>query len=79
MMFKVKFIFLSLLFSGFFAFGQSGLGSVKGTVKDEKSKEAIPFSKVKIIQNGTTKGGGQTDFDGKFQINGVQPENMMLK
>ena len=72
-MFKVKFIFLSLLFSGFFAFGQSGLGSVKGTVKDEKSKEAIPFSKVKIIQNGTTKGGGQTDFDGKFQINGVQP------
>ena len=73
MMLKTKFIFLSLLFSGYFVFGQSGLGSIKGSVKDEKSKAAIPFCKVKIIQNGTTKGGAKTDIDGKFQINGVQP------
>jgi len=73
MMVKLKMIALSLLMSGTFAYAQSGLGSVKGSVKDEKTKQAIPLCKVKIVQNGTTKGGAQTDFDGKFQINGVQP------
>ncbi|MFM7473284.1 MAG: carboxypeptidase regulatory-like domain-containing protein [Crocinitomicaceae bacterium] len=73
MMVKLKMIALSLLMPGTFAYAQSGLGSVKGSVKDEKTKQAIPLCKVKIVQNGTTKGGAQTDFDGKFQINGVQP------
>ena len=73
MMVKLKIIALSLLISGTFAHAQSGLGSIKGSVKDEKTKQAMPLCKVKIVQNGTTKGGAQTDFDGKFQINGVQP------
>jgi len=73
MMLKLKIIILSLFLSGAYTYAQSGLGSVKGAVKDEKTKQAIPFCKVKIVQNGTTKGGAQTDFDGKFQINGVQP------
>ncbi|MGJ8661613.1 MAG: TonB-dependent receptor plug domain-containing protein, partial [Bacteroidota bacterium] len=31
----------------------------------------IPFCKVLIIQNGSVKGGANTDFDGKFQINSI--------
>lgn len=55
MMVKLKMIALSLLMSGTFVYAQSGLGSVKGAVKDEKTKQAIPLCKVKIVQNGTTK------------------------
>ena len=38
---------------------------------DEKTKEPLPFCKVLLIQNGSTKAGANTDFDGKFQINAV--------
>ena len=50
---------------------QTGMGTVKGTVTDEKTKEPLPFCKVLLIQNGSTKAGANTDFDGKFQINAV--------
>ena len=33
----------------------------------------MPFSKVLIKQNGSIKGGKNTDIDGKFQINAIQP------
>ena len=73
MVIKLKLLLLSLLFSTSWAFSQSGLGTVKGTVKDETTKQPLPYSKVLLIQNGTTKGAANTDFDGNFQINGVQP------
>lgn len=70
---KLKILLLSVLLSSTYVFSQSGLGTVKGTVKDETSSEPLPSSKVLLKQNGTIKGGALTDLDGKFQINGVQP------
>ncbi len=70
---KAKLILVSLLFLSSYSFSQSGLGTVKGLVKDEVSGESLPISKVLLMQNGTIKGAANTDFDGKFQINGVLP------
>ena len=64
---------LNILINRLYSFSQVGLGTLKGTVRDEVSKEPLPYSKVLIKQNGNTKGNALTDFDGKFQINAVQP------
>ena len=70
---NLHYILLTFLLVGSYSFSQSGLGTLKGTVKDEKSKDPLPYSKILIKQNGTTKGNALTDFDGKFQINAIQP------
>lgn len=62
---------VSFLTSVTLGYAQVGLGAVKGSVIDADSKQPIPFCKVLIIQNGSVKGGANTDFDGKFQINSV--------
>ena len=54
-----------------YGFSQSGLGTVKGTITDSDTQEPIPFAKVVLKQNGFIKGGANTDFDGKFQINSI--------
>jgi hypothetical protein len=71
MLLKLKFLLLSALFIGSYAYSQSGLGTIKGVVTDGDSKQPIPFCKVILFQNGTIKGGANTDFDGKFQINSI--------
>ena len=70
---KSKLLLVSVLFLSAYSFSQSGLGTVKGTVKDEVSATPLPLSKVLLMQNGSIKGAANTDFDGKFQINGVLP------
>ena len=70
---KIFFISLSILLTSFYGFSQGGLGTLKGSVKDSESGEPLPFSKVLIKQNGSIKGGKNTDIDGKFQINAIQP------
>ena len=70
---KSKLLLVSILFLSAYSFSQSGLGTVKGTVKDEVSGTPLPISKVLLMQNGSIKGAANTDFDGKFQINGVLP------
>ena len=70
---KLHYVLLTFLLIGSYSFSQVGLGTLKGTVRDEVSKEPLPYSKVLIKQNGNTKGNALTDFDGKFQINAVQP------
>jgi hypothetical protein len=70
---KLKLVRLIFLIPMTCVFSQSGLGTIKGTVKDEVSKQPLPYSKVLLIQNGATKGAANTDFDGNFQINGVSP------
>ena len=70
---KLTLLMLSLFMTVAYSFSQGGLGTIKGTVKDETSKEPIPFCRISIIQNGTIKGNAETDFDGKFQINSLDP------
>ena len=68
---KLNFVLVSIFFTASCAFAQTGLGTVKGTVKDGDTKQPIPFCKVVLIQSGSIKGGANTDFDGKFIINSV--------
>lgn len=56
-----------------FAFAQTGLGSIKGTVKDKESGEPLPFVKILVMQNGQQKGFAATDFDGKFLVSSLPP------
>jgi len=68
---KFNFLLVSVLLTAAYGYAQTGLGSIKGTVTDGDTKQPVPFAKVVIIQNGNVKGGANTDFDGKFQINSV--------
>ena len=68
---KLNLLLVSVLMTAAYCFSQTGLGTIKGTVTDGDSKQPIPFCKVILIQNGNIKGGANTDFDGKFQINSV--------
>lgn len=70
---KLNLILVSFLLTMSYGFSQTGLGTIKGTVTDADSKQPIPFTKVIIKQNGLVKAGANTDFDGKFQINSIDP------
>jgi len=69
---KFTFLILSFLLTMFYSFGQSGLGTIKGTVTDAESKEPIFGCRVVLKKDGTIKGNATTDFDGKFQINSIE-------
>ena len=76
---KVKLLLLGILLSSSCVFSQAGLGTLKGKVKDAASGAPLGMSKVVIIQNSAAKGGTQTDADGEFQINGIQPGTYNVK
>jgi outer membrane receptor protein involved in Fe transport len=61
------------------AYAQVGAGSLKGTLTDINSGEALPFVNVVVEQNGNTVSGGVTDFDGKFYIKPLTPGSYDLK
>ena len=54
---KLKLLLLSVLFAGTYAFSQSGLGTLKGTIKDESSGQPIELSKVLLKQGDQIKSG----------------------
>jgi len=63
-----------------FAFNSSAqFGTLKGTVTDRESFEPIAFAKVKVSLNGNVKGGANTDFDGKYQINNLVPGEYVVE
>ncbi len=68
---NITILLVSFLVTVTSAYAQVGLGTLKGSVIDGETKEPIPFCKVLITQNGSIKGGANTDFDGKFQINSI--------
>lgn len=70
---KLNLLLLSVLMTVSYGFSQSGMGTVKGSVIDGKTKEPLFGSRVTLKQNGTLKGGVSSDFDGNFQINSLTP------
>ncbi|MCH2223377.1 MAG: TonB-dependent receptor plug domain-containing protein [Crocinitomicaceae bacterium] len=70
---KLSLILVSFLLTMSYGFSQTGLGTIKGVVKDADSKEIIPSTTIFVFQNGVRKGAAKTDFDGKFQINSLTP------
>ena len=57
----------------------AGKGCVKGVVKDEATRELIPFANVTLLQNDVPVAGASTDFDGRYKINPIEPGIYDLK
>lgn len=70
---KIYLVLASVFVVSSFALAQTGVGTIRGTVTDKDSKEAVPFCTVVLYRNGTQVSGAKTDFDGKFQINSIEP------
>lgn len=70
---NLNLLLVSILLTAFYGFSQSGLGTIRGTIVDKETKEALYGCIVAIKQNGLVKGNAATDFDGKFQINSITP------
>ncbi len=62
---KVLLTFGLLLMAEMAALAQ---GTLKGTITDAKTKEALPFVNIVVKQDGKQVHGGQTDFDGIYTI-----------
>ncbi|MEE2700254.1 MAG: TonB-dependent receptor [Bacteroidota bacterium] len=73
---KIYLLFATVLISAV-AFAQTG--TLKGTVLDAISGEAIPFANVIIERNGSQTAGTTTDFDGKFTIKPIEPGTYTVK
>ena len=60
-----------MVFAVALSYGQSRPGSIKGTVKDKRTGEVIPFATVIVKDKDVVIATGTTDFDGKYNINPV--------
>jgi len=76
---KLQLLVLSVLLSSAYMFAQSGLGTLKGIVKDQKSGEVIPSAKVYLMSGTSMKGNAITDDKGEFQINAILPGSYDVK
>ena len=70
---KLNLLLASVLLTVSYSYAQSGLGSIRGSVLDSKSKEALYMCIVSLRQNGELRGNATTDEDGKFIISSVAP------
>lgn len=73
---KLPLLFATVLISAV-TFAQTG--TLKGTVLDGLSGEAVPFANVIIERNGSQTAGTTTDFDGKFTIKPIEPGTYTVK
>jgi len=62
---------LIMIFAVALSYGQTRPGSIKGTVKDKRTGEVIPFATVIVKDKDVVIATGTTDFDGKYNINPV--------
>ena len=60
-----------MVFAVALSYGQSRPGSFKGTVKDKRTGEVIPFATVIVKDKDVVIVTGTTDFDGKYNINPI--------
>ncbi len=67
------FLILSFIALSNTASAQSGAGELRGTVKDSKSKEGVPFAAVVVESQGSQVAFTQTDFDGNYVIKPITP------
>ncbi|MFZ6051921.1 carboxypeptidase regulatory-like domain-containing protein [Halocola ammonii] len=65
-------LFLTV-FSVGLGFSQTNSGSLEGTVTDAETGEPLPFVNVIVLKGGSQYSGGNTDFDGKYNIKPVDP------
>jgi hypothetical protein len=71
---KKIYILLAVLFGFQFVLqAQSGMGTIRGTVKDAKTKKTMDFVSITIKLNGVTKATALTDDEGGYVIKTLQP------
>jgi hypothetical protein len=70
---KLNLLLASVLLTVTYSFAQSGLGTIRGSVIDSKSKDPVLFATVALKQGVEVKGEATTDEEGKFQINSINP------
>lgn len=76
---RLKLLLLSALFVSTYAFSQSGLGTLRGTVTDEVTKAPLEFSKVLLKQAGAIRGSALTDERVNSKLVVFNQVHMMLK
>lgn len=57
----------------FSAYAQTGQGTIKGKVLDEKTGEPVPFANVSLKSGADLIIGTTTDFDGKYTLKPIPP------
>lgn len=62
-----------LIFGSLALAAQTRPGSLRGTIKDKSTGETLPFANIVLKQSGVIMYAGSTDFDGKYNINPVNP------
>jgi outer membrane receptor protein involved in Fe transport len=74
-MMRNRYVLLTMLFClfSFFSYSQSQDAALKGKVTDATTGETLPYAQVLLTQGGVQKGGKQTDFDGNYRFEGLQP------
>lgn len=75
---KKIYALMLILFSIQFAGFAQGLGTIRGTIKESKTKKPMDYVTVIVQLNGITKGSTHTDDEGGFQLNALQPGRYTL-
>ena len=70
---KINLLITTVLLTVGYTFSQSGLGTLKGTVKDEVTKEPVFNATVFLKQGDVVKNRAKTDDEGKFNMNSIAP------
>lgn len=71
---KKIYILLAVLFGfQFVLHAQSGMGTIRGTIKDAKTKKPMDYVSITIKLNGVTKATALTDDEGGYVIKTLQP------
>lgn len=66
-------LFFIMLMSAVTAFAQTGSQSLQGVVTEQENGEPVMFANVALYKNGALVTGTQTDFDGKYSFNDIDP------
>jgi hypothetical protein len=76
---KLPLLLVIILFTASYHKAQSGLGTLKGIVKEDKTGAVIPNAKIYLLSGATMKGNAITDDKGEFQINAILPGTYDIK
>ncbi len=70
---------LSILLACLFTNILFATATIKGTIKDQESGEALPFVTLSLLQNGTPVNGVTTDIDGRYEFASISAGTYEIK
>ena len=72
-MLRLLTITITLISLSSFSIAQSGSGSIRGTVIDERSGDPVPYANIALKVGGSIVLATTTNFDGKYSLKPIQP------